>query len=82
VSYESMIGYTADLGKCLFDAGVSTCYTHVYTKVFHVWVLPSCGDNDVIRMMVRVITTVVCVSRIRVERVDKVTVFMHSWELG
>jgi hypothetical protein len=41
VSYESMIGYTADLGKCLRDVELSTCYTHVYMKVSHVWVIPS-----------------------------------------
>jgi hypothetical protein len=57
VSYESMIGYTADLGKCLFDAGIFTCYTHVYTKVSHMWVVPSCGDDAVNRMMVRVVDT-------------------------
>jgi hypothetical protein len=41
VSCESMIGYTADLGKCLFDAGIFTCYTHVYIKMSHVWVISS-----------------------------------------
>jgi hypothetical protein len=28
-SYESMVGYTADLGKCLCDAKLFTCFTHV-----------------------------------------------------
>jgi hypothetical protein len=32
VSCESMIRYTADLGKCLDDAELSTCYTHVIRK--------------------------------------------------
>jgi hypothetical protein len=39
VSCESMIGHTSDLGECLYDAGVFTCYTHVYMKVSHVWVV-------------------------------------------
>jgi hypothetical protein len=63
VSWESMIGNTADLGRVLIDAGVFTCYTHVYTKVSHVWVVLSCGDDAVIRTMVRVVTIVVHVSR-------------------
>jgi hypothetical protein len=41
VSCESMIGYTTDLGKCIYDAIVFTCYIHDYTKVSHVWVVPS-----------------------------------------
>jgi hypothetical protein len=36
-SCESMVGYTVDLGKCLCDAGIFTCYTHVCIKVFNVW---------------------------------------------
>jgi hypothetical protein len=52
VSWESMIGYTAYLGRVLIDAGVSTCYTHVYTKVSHVRVVPSYGDDAIIRTMV------------------------------
>jgi hypothetical protein len=62
VSWESMIRYNADLGRVLIDAGVSTCYTHVYTKVSHVRVAPSCGDDAIIRTMVRVVTTNVHVS--------------------
>jgi hypothetical protein len=58
-SCESMIGYTADLGKCLYDAELWTCYTHVYMKVSYVWVIPSCGDDPVNRTMVRVVATVV-----------------------
>jgi hypothetical protein len=53
VSCESMIGCTADLGKCLYDAEFFTCYTHVYMKVSHVWVISSCGDDVVNRMMVQ-----------------------------
>jgi hypothetical protein len=34
----------------------------VYTKVSHVWVVPSYGDDAVNRTMVRVVNTVVCVS--------------------
>jgi hypothetical protein len=41
VSCESMIGHIADLEKCLYDAELFTCYTHVYKKVSHVWVIPS-----------------------------------------
>jgi hypothetical protein len=37
VSCESMIGYTADLGKCLYDAEVFTCSTHVLQRY------PMCG---------------------------------------
>jgi hypothetical protein len=62
VSCESMIGCATDLGKCLYDAKLFTCYTHVYTKVSHVWVIPSCGDDAVDRTMVRVVATVVRVS--------------------
>jgi hypothetical protein len=62
VSWESMIGYTADLGRVLIDIGVLTCYTHVYTKVSHVWIVPSCGDDAVNRTMVRVVnTTCMCI---------------------
>jgi hypothetical protein len=28
-SFESMVGHTADLGKCLCDAELFTCFTHV-----------------------------------------------------
>jgi hypothetical protein len=35
-SYESMIRYTADLGKCLFDTKLWTCSTRVYMKVSYV----------------------------------------------
>jgi hypothetical protein len=69
-SCESMIGYTADLGKCLYDAELFTCYTHVYMKVSYVWVISSCGDDAINRTMVRVVATIVCVSGMRVERVD------------
>jgi hypothetical protein len=62
VSCESMIGNTADLGKCLYDAELWTCYTHVYMKVSNVWEIPSCGDGAINRTMVRVVATVVCVS--------------------
>jgi hypothetical protein len=61
-SCESMIGYTADLGKCLYDAELWTCYTHVYMKVSYVWVILSCGDDVINRMIVRVVATVVRVS--------------------
>jgi hypothetical protein len=37
VSCEGMIRYTADLVKCLYDAKLSTCYTHVIRKC------PMCG---------------------------------------
>jgi hypothetical protein len=36
-SRESMVGYTADLGKCLYDAGTLTCHAHVCIKVSTVW---------------------------------------------
>jgi hypothetical protein len=58
-----MIGYTADLRKCLYDAGLFTCYMHVYMKVSYVWVIPSRGDDVVNRMMIRVVATIVHVSR-------------------
>jgi hypothetical protein len=32
VSCDSMIGYTADLGRMLIDAGVLTCSTHVLQR--------------------------------------------------
>jgi hypothetical protein len=35
-SCESMIRYTADLGKCLYDAELFTCHTHVCMKVSYV----------------------------------------------
>jgi hypothetical protein len=57
-----MIGYTADLGKCLYDGDLYTCYMHVYMKGSNVWVIPSCGDDAVNRTMVRVVATVVHVS--------------------
>jgi hypothetical protein len=61
-SCESMIGYTTDLGKCLYSAKLWLCYTHVYMKVSYVWVIPSCGDDAVNRTMVRVVATIVHVS--------------------
>jgi hypothetical protein len=70
VRCESMIRCTADLGRVIVDAEVSTCHTHVYTKVSPVWVVPSCDDDAVIRTMVQVVTTVIRVSGMRVERVD------------
>jgi hypothetical protein len=62
-SCESMIRYTADLGKCLYDAKLWTWYTHVYVKVSYVWEILSCGDDVINRTMVRVVATVVRVSR-------------------
>jgi hypothetical protein len=61
-SCESMIGYTADLEKCLYDAGLFTCHTRVCMKVSNVWEIPSCGDDAINRTMVRVVATVVRVS--------------------
>jgi hypothetical protein len=61
-SCESMIGYTANLGKCLYDAELWTCYMHVYMKVSNVWEIPSCGDDAINRTMVRVVATVIRVS--------------------
>ena len=61
-SYERMIGYTIDLGKCLYDAGLFTCHTRVCMKVSNVWGILSCGDDAVDRTMVRVVATVVRVS--------------------
>jgi hypothetical protein len=61
-SCESVIGNTADLGKCLYDAELWTCYTHVYMKVSNVWEILSCGDDAVNRTMVWVVATVVRVS--------------------
>jgi hypothetical protein len=58
-----MLGYTANLGKCLCDAELFACYTHVYMKVSHVWVILSYDDNAVNRTMVRVVSTIVRVSR-------------------
>ena len=61
-SCESMIGYTGDLGKCLYDAGLFTCHMRVCMKVSNVWEIPSCGDNAIDRTMVQVVATVVRVS--------------------
>jgi hypothetical protein len=61
-SCESMIGNTADLGKCLYDAKLWKCFTHVYMKVSNVWEIPSCGDDVVNKTMVWVVATVVHVS--------------------
>jgi hypothetical protein len=61
-SCESMIRCTADLGECLYDAELFTCYTHVYMKVSYVWVISSCCDNAVNRTMVWVVATVIRVS--------------------
>jgi hypothetical protein len=62
-SCESMIGCIANLGKCLYDAELWTCYAHVYMKVCNVWEIPSWGDDAVNRITVRVVATIVCVSR-------------------
>jgi hypothetical protein len=35
-SCESMVGYTADLEKCLCDAEALTCHAHVCIKVSNV----------------------------------------------
>jgi hypothetical protein len=56
-----MVGYTADLGKCLCDAKLFTCHTYVYMKV-SLWEIPSCGDDAVNRTMIRVVVTVILVS--------------------
>jgi hypothetical protein len=62
-SCESMIGNTVDLGKCLYDAKLWACYTHVYMKVSNVWEISSYSDDAVNRTMVRVVATIVRVSR-------------------
>jgi hypothetical protein len=56
-----MIGYTADLGKCLRDAESLHVYT-CYVKVSLMWGIPSGGDDAVNRMRIRVVATVVLVS--------------------
>jgi hypothetical protein len=56
-----MVGYTTDLGKCLCDAKLFTCHTHVYMKV-SLWEIPSCGDDAINRTMIRVVATVILVS--------------------
>jgi hypothetical protein len=54
--FESMIGYIADLGECLYDARIFTCYTHIYMMVSHVWVVSiRCGDA-VNRTRIRVVS--------------------------
>jgi hypothetical protein len=58
-----MIEYTADLGKCLYDARLFTCHTRVYMKVSYVWEIASYDDDVVNRTMVQVVATVVRVSR-------------------
>jgi hypothetical protein len=57
-----MIGYTADLGKCLYDAKLFTCIRMSYEGIL-VWGIPSCGDDAVNRTMVQVVATVILVSR-------------------
>jgi hypothetical protein len=52
VSYESMIGYTADLVECLYGALVFTCCTHVHTKVSTCCMFCPLGDDAVIRAMI------------------------------
>jgi hypothetical protein len=76
-SCESMIGYTADLGKCLYDARLFTCHTRVCMKVSNVWEFSSYGDDAVDRTMVQVVATIVHVSGVHVERVDSFTAFVH-----
>jgi hypothetical protein len=61
-SCKSMVGHTADLGKCLCDAELITCFTHVICRNPLYWGFPSCGDNAVNRAMIRVVATVVLVS--------------------
>jgi hypothetical protein len=61
-SCESMIGYTVNLGKCLYDARLFACHTHVYMKVSYLWVIPSCGDDVVNRTMSWIVATIVHVS--------------------
>jgi hypothetical protein len=36
-SCESMVGYTADLEKCLHDAETLMCHAHVCIRVSNVW---------------------------------------------
>jgi hypothetical protein len=36
-SCESMVRYTTDLGKCLYDAETLTCHAHVCIRVSNVW---------------------------------------------
>jgi hypothetical protein len=52
VSCESMMGYTADLGECLYGVGVFTCCTHVHTKVLTCCVFRPLGDDAIIRAMI------------------------------
>jgi hypothetical protein len=60
-SCESMIGYTTDLGKCLYDTELFICIRMSYEGIL-VWGIPSCGDDAVNRTMVRVVATIVLVS--------------------
>jgi hypothetical protein len=62
-SYESMVGYTADLGECLCDTETLTCHVHVRMRVSKLWGFPSCGDDAVNRTMIQVVITVILVSR-------------------
>jgi hypothetical protein len=83
VSWESMIGYTTDLGRVLIWCWSITCYTHAYTKVSHVWVVPSCGDDAVNRTMVRVVnTTCMCIWGYTYVECINFNSAMHSLGLG
>jgi hypothetical protein len=73
-----MIEYTANLGKCLYDAKLFICYTHVYMKVSYVWVILSRGDDAINRMMLRVVATVVRVSRDVCRASRLLYYFMHN----
>jgi hypothetical protein len=61
-SCESMVRHTADLGKCLRDAELFTCFTHVIGRYPLYWGFLSCADDTVNRAMIRVVVTVILVS--------------------
>jgi hypothetical protein len=61
-SCECMVGYTADLGECFCDTKTLTCPAQVRMRVSKLWGIPSCGDDVVNRMMIRVVVTVILVS--------------------
>jgi hypothetical protein len=73
-----MIGCTTNLEECLYDAELFTCYTHVYMKVSHVWVIPSGDDDAVNRTMVRVVATIVRVFGDACRASRLLTAFMHN----
>jgi hypothetical protein len=82
VSCESMIGYTADLGRMLIDAGVITCSTHVLQRYLMYGLFRPVVTMPSIGRWFGYLLPLYAYLGMRVEHVSKLLLSCIHWDLG